>query len=139
MICLQLEIDPLSGDIVCASETEAAILHATLGLVDVHLCHFLDRAPCRRKILQRKQYILHSTLHYLESIRNYHNYVHITHTFVKDQKRKMTRIINQGYFSVITSRVVIGRDIFLKKQAHFLKCGSESWIIICSKVFLYTF
>ena len=43
MICLQLEIDPLSGDIVCASETEAAILHATLGLGDVHLCHFLDR------------------------------------------------------------------------------------------------
>ena len=44
MICLRLEIDPLSGDIVCASETEAAILHATMELDDVFLCHFLDRA-----------------------------------------------------------------------------------------------
>ena len=44
MICLRLEIDPLSGDIVCASETEAAILHATMELDDVFFCHFLDRA-----------------------------------------------------------------------------------------------
>ena len=39
MICLRLEIDPLSGDIVCASETEAAILHATLDNTGIGLMY----------------------------------------------------------------------------------------------------
>ena len=47
MICLQLEIDPLSGDIVCASETEAAILHGTITKAYSHYC--LDQSMGTRR------------------------------------------------------------------------------------------